>query len=78
MPISVGRVTRVVLVALALFAQACGSNDASPVHVTIRKGSNFREAADSLAAHQLVSTPRLFGFTRRAPVVIGRFATGRT
>lgn len=48
--------------ALALFGAGCGTNDATPVHVTIRKGSNFREAADSLAAHQLVSTPRLFGF----------------
>jgi UPF0755 protein len=48
--------------AVVLLALACGSNDATPVHVTIRKGSNFREAADSLAAHQLVSTPRLFGF----------------
>jgi UPF0755 protein len=48
--------------ALAFVAAACGSNDTTPVHVTIRKGSNFREAADSLAAHQLVSTPRLFGF----------------
>ena len=33
-------------VALALVAQACGTNDTTPVHVTIRKGSNFREAAD--------------------------------
>jgi UPF0755 protein len=57
------RLRGVVLAALvAMFAQACGSNDKTPVHVTIRKGSNFREAADSLAAHQLVSTPRLFGF----------------
>jgi UPF0755 protein len=41
---------------------ACGSNDQTNVTLTIRRGSSFREAAESLAAHDVVKFPRLFGF----------------
>jgi cell division protein YceG involved in septum cleavage len=45
-----------------LVAAGCGTTDPTPVTVTIRRGSNFREAADSLAAHNLIGSPRLFSF----------------
>lgn len=48
-----------VLMAAAL--TACGSATGPEVHLTIRKGSSFREAADSLAAHGLVRSARVFG-----------------
>jgi UPF0755 protein len=41
---------------------ACGSNDQTNVTLTIRRGSSFREAAESLAAHDVVRFPRVFGF----------------
>lgn len=43
-------------------AGACGSSDTTQVTVNIRKGSNFPEAAESLAAHGVIKSPRLFGF----------------
>jgi UPF0755 protein len=49
-------------VLVAGFVAACGTNDQSNVTLTIRRGSSFREAADSLAAHDVVKFPRLFGF----------------
>jgi UPF0755 protein len=39
----------------------CSGNAGSEVRLTIRKGSPFREAADSLAAHRVVRSARLFG-----------------
>ena len=47
-------------VAGLLTAAACGSNDSTPVAVTIRRGANFPEAADSLAVHGIIGSPRLF------------------
>lgn len=47
--------------ALAL-AAACATDDPAQVTLTIRRGSTFREAAESLAAHGVISHPRLFGF----------------
>ena len=41
---------------------AFGSSDTAPVTVTIRRGSNFPEAAESLSAHGIISRSRLFGF----------------
>jgi UPF0755 protein len=40
---------------------ACATNDPTMVTLTIRQGSNFREAAESLAAHGVVWNARLFG-----------------
>ena len=42
-------------------ALACGTSEREMVAVNIPMGSSFRQAADSLAAHGLVRTPRLFG-----------------
>ncbi|MCE9601716.1 MAG: endolytic transglycosylase MltG [Gemmatimonadetes bacterium] len=55
---------RLLLVALVatVAAAGCGSSDQTRVTITIRRGSPFREAADSLAAHGVVEHPRLFGF----------------
>lgn len=39
----------------------CGTSEQTAVEVTIRPGSNFPEAAESLHVHGLVRTPRLFG-----------------
>lgn len=50
-----------VTLAAALVA-ACGNDDATSVTLTIREGSSFREAAESLAAHDVVSNARLFGW----------------
>lgn len=47
---------------VAGFAAACGTDDRTQVTVNIRKGSNFPEAAESLAAHGVIKNPRLFGF----------------
>ena len=56
----------VVVAALLAFVMivvaACGSDSGATVRVTIRKGSAFREAAESLAAHNVVKSARLFGF----------------
>lgn len=48
--------------AVVLGTTACASDDQSSVTLTIRRGSNFREAADSLAAHDVVFSARLFAF----------------
>lgn len=47
----------------------CGTSDREMVAVTIRMGSNFPEAAESLAVHGLVKTPSLF---RRYAAVLKR------
>jgi UPF0755 protein len=55
------RRTLLVLAAAGLLAVvACGGRDSTPVAVTIRRGANFPEAADSLAAHGIIRSPRLF------------------
>lgn len=43
-------------------AAACGTGRGTMQKVTIPKGATFRVAAESLAAHGLVSNVRLFGF----------------
>lgn len=43
-------------------AVACATDDPTMVTLTIRQGSNFREAAESLAAHGVVAHARVFGF----------------
>ena len=57
-----GVVVSGVLAAALLGTSACATDDQTPVTLTIRKGSSFREAADSLAAHGVVRSGRLFGF----------------
>lgn len=55
------RVLTAVLGALSIGALAgCGNSDREMVAVTIRMGSNFPEAAESLSVHGLVRTPTLF------------------
>ena len=51
------------IVAFVMVVQvaACSGDAGSEVRLTIRKGSPFREAADSLAAHHVVRSARLFG-----------------
>jgi UPF0755 protein len=44
----------------AALAAACSSASGPGVQLTIRKGSSFREAADSLSAHGLVRSVRVF------------------
>ena len=44
----------------AALATACSSTTGPGVQLTIRKGSSFREAADSLSAHGLVKSARVF------------------
>ncbi len=51
----------VLLAAAALGAAGCANGDDAQVTLTIRRGSSFREAADSLAAHGVIRYPRLFG-----------------
>jgi len=51
----------VTALAVCLLA-GCATGDHTEVVLTIRPGSSFREAADSLAAHGVVRFPRLFGF----------------
>jgi UPF0755 protein len=48
--------------AVLLAAAACAPAGGPEVRLTIRKGSSFREAADSLAAHGLVRSGRVFAF----------------
>ena len=56
---------RLVVLALALAVAGLGgracTGDETTVMLTIREGSPFREAAESLAAHRVVRFPRLFG-----------------
>lgn len=44
----------------AAFVAACSSTTGPGVQLTIRKGSSFREAADSLSVHGLVKSARAF------------------
>ncbi len=60
-----GPVALALAVALGALA-ACGTSEREQVAVNIRKGANFREAADSLAAHGLVRSPRIFRYYARA------------
>lgn len=54
---------RAVSAGLALaFTAGCGSDDRTQVTVNIRKGSNFPEAAESLAVKGVIKYPRLFSF----------------
>lgn len=53
---------RLLGLAAALLLAGCGSGDETRVTITIRPGSSFREAADSLAAQGVIEHPRLFGF----------------
>ncbi len=50
----------VLAAAVSAFAAACSSTSGPGVQLTIRKGSSFREAADSLSAHGLVRSARVF------------------
>lgn len=52
--------TRALAMAL-LLAAACGTGKGPVEKVTIPKGVSFRVAAESLAAHGLIGSPRLFG-----------------
>jgi UPF0755 protein len=52
----------------------CGTSDREMVAVTIRMGSNFPEAAESLAVHDLIHAPSLF---RRYAALLGRDRTIR-
>ena len=64
------RAARRVLLAIAIVAVASGGwyvfglpaslAGGAEVHLFIRKGAPFREAAESLAAHGVISSPRLF------------------
>lgn len=47
---------------LMALAASCGSGRGAMQKVTIPKGATFRVAAESLAAHGLISNARLFGF----------------
>ena len=60
-----------VILALAalLSAAACATSDRTQATVNIRKGSNFSETADSLAAHGVIRAPRLF---RQYAKLLGR------
>jgi UPF0755 protein len=63
MPIGEGghrRARVAVLGTLAVVAVACGTPSGPEVRLTIRKGSSFREAAESLAAHGVVKSGRVF------------------
>jgi UPF0755 protein len=51
----------VVFAIVGAIAAACGGDRGATVRVTIRKGSPFREAAESLSAHGVVKSARLFG-----------------
>ncbi len=44
---------------------SCGNDRGPTVRVTIRKGSSFREAAESLSAHGVVGSARFFGLYAR-------------
>jgi UPF0755 protein len=52
--------------ALVTVLAACGNDSGPTVRVTIRKGSSFREAAESLSAHGIMNSARVFGLYARA------------
>ena len=58
----IGRALGLLVLTAALSLAGCATGDETEVVLTIRPGSSFREAADSLAAHGVVRFPRLFGF----------------
>ena len=45
---------------IGIIVAACSSTSGPGVQLTIRKGSSFREAAESLSAHGLVRSTRIF------------------
>jgi len=47
---------------LPIVVDAMGNRNESRVTITIRRGSPFREAAESLAVHGVVTHPRFFGY----------------
>lgn len=51
----------IVLAATVVMGAACGATRGPMEKVTIPKGASFRVAAESLAAHGLIRSPRLFG-----------------
>jgi UPF0755 protein len=55
-----GLIACAALPALLVLVVACGAPSGPEVRLTIRKGSSFREAAESLAAHGVVGSPRVF------------------
>lgn len=57
-----------------LLLAACATDDRTQVTVNIRKGSNFPEAAESLAVHRVIASPMLF---RRYAALVGRDRTIR-
>jgi UPF0755 protein len=56
----VSLISRVALLAGVAFAAACSTSSGPGVQLTIRKGSSFHEAAESLSAHGLVRSARVF------------------
>jgi UPF0755 protein len=54
------RALRAMALAAVLVAAACSSASGPGVQLTIRKGSSFREAAESLSVHGLVRSARMF------------------
>jgi UPF0755 protein len=54
------RAMRTIALAAVVAAAACASESGPGVQLTIRKGSPFREAAESLSVHGLVRSARLF------------------
>ena len=54
------RARAILPLAATALAAACSSASGPGVQLTIRKGSSFREAADSLSAHGLVRSARVF------------------
>jgi UPF0755 protein len=59
------RVLAAVAAGVWLAAAACAPAAGREVRLTIRKGSSFREAADSLAAHGMVRSGRVFALYAR-------------
>lgn len=59
-------VARLAVTAALVAAAACSSASGPGVQLTIRKGSSFREAAESLAAHGLVKSARVFSLYAKA------------
>lgn len=54
------RIASAIAGVIGILLAACSSSTGPGVQLTIRKGSPFREAADSLAAHGLVRSTKLF------------------
>ncbi|HKS07085.1 MAG TPA: endolytic transglycosylase MltG [Gemmatimonadaceae bacterium] len=52
--------TGVVLLSVVMWFTRTPSDDQPPVRLLIPRGASFREAAESLAAHQLIRYPRVF------------------